>query len=285
MRSIFVAMTQLLTLIVPVKNGARFIGSCIEPILTQTFNQWRLVILDNQSDDDTAAVIGGYLDDPRISYVVNPSDIGMIGNFNKALQIGRKTKYFAILSHDDYYCCDDALSEAIAVLDKDPEVAVVYSHLKWVDERGGLVLTKRFATIGKTPSDLVARNSITSCRNLFGVPLVARSEAAIGLSYDGNLYHTVDIDFSIAIGSGRSIYHIDRECFAIRFHQQNNTMRKYSHIAAELRSVADKHRLRLSPLEHVAMRVNDLKIRLGKWLFFLYLDQRWQFARHGGASR
>lgn len=278
-------MPELLTLVIPVKNGARFIGACIESILAQSFDQWRLIILDNQSSDDTASVIGRYLEDPRISHVVNPTDIGLIGNFNKALATGRETKYFAILSHDDYYCCDDVLSEAIAVLDADHEVTVVYSHLKWVDERGRLVLSKRFATIGKTPSDLVAHNSIRSCRNLFGVPLVARSEATIGRSYDGDLYHTVDIDFAIAIGARRSIYHIDRECFAIRFHERNNTMRKYSSIAAELRTVADKHRLRLSPLEHVAMMINDFKMKLGKFMFFLYLDHGRRFTRRGGDPR
>jgi glycosyltransferase involved in cell wall biosynthesis len=52
----------------PVLNDARWLGRAIESVLAQTYPNWELVISDNASTDDLAAIVAGYDDDPRIRY-------------------------------------------------------------------------------------------------------------------------------------------------------------------------------------------------------------------------
>ena len=264
-------MKPEVTFFIPVKNGAPYIEECIGSILSQSFQNWRLVILDNQSSDDTYSLCSKYLSDKRINYMLNDTDVGALQNFNKCLELS-DTKYHAILSHDDLYSCNRAVEDSFAILDGDPDICAVYSHIDWIDARSTKVMTRKFFDTGKVPSNKVARKSILSCRNLFGVPLLVRRAAAIGKKYDSAFYSTGDIEFSIAIGRGLSIYVINRPCYSIRFHSANNTMRDSSRIRSELLKVAEKHGISLGVGPRLLMVISDFNMQLKKFLFYLYLD-------------
>lgn len=259
------------TFFIPVKNGVPYIKECIDSIFSQSFQDWRLYILDNQSSDGTHSLCGQYLFDSRVSYILNDSDIGAIENFNQCLRLC-ETKYYAILSHDDLYYCTDAVEESFSLLENDPEICAVYSHLNWIDAISRKIISRKFRTVGKNYSDEIARKSIQSCRNLFGVPLLVRRTAITGKTYDARFYFTGDIDFSIATGSGSYIYTIDRECYSIRFHLKNNTMRNFSKIKIELEQIAEKHNFKFEYKDRILMMINDFRMRLEKSLFYCYLD-------------
>jgi len=264
-------MKPEVTFFIPVKNGVPYIEECIGSILSQSFQNWRLVILDNQSVDDTYSLCSKYLSDGRINYILNDADIGALGNFNKCLELS-DTKYYAILSHDDLYSCNRAVEDSFAILESNPDVCAVYSHIDWIDARSTKITTRRSLDTGKIPADKTARKSILSCRNLFGVPLLVRRAAAIGKKYDSAFYSTGDIEFSIAIGRGLSIYVINRPCYSIRFHSTNNTMRDFSRIRTELVKAAEKHGISLGVGHRTFMAISDFNMQLKKFLFYLYLD-------------
>ena len=58
----------LVSVITPTFNQARYLDRCIESLIAQTYANWELVIVDDGSTDDTAAVVRSY-PDPRIAYV------------------------------------------------------------------------------------------------------------------------------------------------------------------------------------------------------------------------
>ncbi|WP_374088715.1 glycosyltransferase [Methylomicrobium lacus] len=248
-----------------------YIEECIQSILAQSFQNWRLLILDNRSTDSTDSLCSKYLADRRIEYITNATDIGMIPNFNQCLDLC-DTKYYAILSHDDMYADARAVEDSLTLLENDPELCAVYSHLNWIDGNSQTIARKKFKTMGKVASDTIAKTSIRTCRNLFGVPLLVRAAAVKGHKYESAFYFTADIDFSIAIGQGLYHYVIDRPCYAIRFHASNTSMRDFSKTRSELNSIADKHRIKLSVVDSIRMRINDWQTRAGKHLFYLYLD-------------
>lgn len=259
------------TFFIPVKNGVPYISECIDSIFSQSFQNWHLCIIDNQSLDDTYALCSQYLSDNRVSYIANDRDIGAIENFNKCLRLC-ETKYYAILSHDDLYHCTHAVEESFSLLENDPQICAVYSHLNWVDSMSRKIMSRKFRAVGKIWSDKIAIKSIQSCRNLFGVPLLVRRAVTTGKTYDSRYYFTTDIDFSISFGRGSYIYTIDRECYSIRFHLENNTMRAFSKIRTELEGVAEKNNFKLGYSDKILMIINDYKMRLEKSFFYFYLD-------------
>jgi glycosyltransferase involved in cell wall biosynthesis len=119
----------------PVRNGERFIRQTIDSLLSQTFEDFELIICDNASTDHTAEICREYeRRDPRVRYHRNPRDIGPAGNHNECFALSRG-EYFRWHAHDDL-CLPTYLEKCVAVLDADPGIVNCHSHTRVIDEHG-----------------------------------------------------------------------------------------------------------------------------------------------------
>lgn len=85
----------------PVFNGEKTIARVIESILSQTYDNFELIISDNYSSDNTESIIRKYVDlDSRIVYIRQNSNIGAEANF-KYLLHKSNSKYFMWAASDD----------------------------------------------------------------------------------------------------------------------------------------------------------------------------------------
>lgn len=264
--------SPVVNLYIPVRNGANFIRDCLQSIVDQTYTNWILTVSDNQSSDQTESIVASF-HDPRVVFYKQAIDVGMIGNFSSCID-KCDSIYYAILSHDDKYHSNTALEEAVAVLSVSEDIAVVYSNIVWIDGRGAKIVEFKLPRQGLVSSDIVARQSILSCRNFFGVPILLRRQAVGHHRYDNRLERTADVDFSAAVGKGKFIYVIDKTLVAIRFHKTNNTLRDFSGVRDEMLLIAEKHGLKLSVRQRVAMTMNDRLTRIKKRIFFMYVDRK-----------
>jgi len=71
----------------------------IGSVLAQSYSDFRLLVSDNASTDETSEVVTS-LADPRIDYVRSTENIGMIGNFNRIVEMCT-TEYVVLLPDDD----------------------------------------------------------------------------------------------------------------------------------------------------------------------------------------
>lgn len=89
-----------LTIIVPVFNCELYIGPCIESILKQTFVDYKIIIIDDGSTDNTSAIISSYLlQDCRIYYFYQ-NNKGVSAARNKGIQL-TDTPYVMFVDSDD----------------------------------------------------------------------------------------------------------------------------------------------------------------------------------------
>lgn len=265
------AAAPSVSLFIPVRNGENYLERCITSILAQTFSGWTLRIQDNGSTDGTARVVERFLQDPRISYTVNSHDLGMIGNFNLCLE-RVASDYYALLSHDDYFCSPEALALALEAMAAHPELGTVYSDVEWVDGEGRRIAVKRMPFRGKVAGWEVARASILTGRNHFGVPVLTRASCARGLRYDPDFLLTADVVFSIACIARAPAYFLPVAAVAIRFHAGNGTMRSFHRTRQEFEALARRHELGQTPLGKGLLAFRFSLNTLNKVLFFLYLD-------------
>lgn len=61
-------MSDLVSIIMPSYNTARYISETIQSVINQTYQNWELIIVDDCSTDDTDIVVGR-IKDPRIKYI------------------------------------------------------------------------------------------------------------------------------------------------------------------------------------------------------------------------
>jgi glycosyltransferase involved in cell wall biosynthesis len=113
------------SVLIPTYNYARYLDEAIQSVLNQTMSDFELIIIDDKSNDNTDQVVANYLHDPRITYHKNPVNLGLVKNFNRALEFARG-QYIKFLLADDKI--DKTLLEKFtAVLDEHPNVSLVTS--------------------------------------------------------------------------------------------------------------------------------------------------------------
>lgn len=108
---------------IPTYNYGQFIGEAIESVLGQTLPDFEIIITDNASTDDTAAIVAEYVSkDSRIHYLRNDTNIGMVGNWNRCLALA-SGEYVKFLCSDDLLE-PDCLAELARLLDQNQSASL-----------------------------------------------------------------------------------------------------------------------------------------------------------------
>jgi glycosyltransferase involved in cell wall biosynthesis len=88
------------SVVMPTHNRAALLGRAIRSVLAQTHTNWELIIVDDASRDNTAAVVAGFAD-ARITYVRNEVALGPAGARNTGIAAAAATDYLSFLDDDD----------------------------------------------------------------------------------------------------------------------------------------------------------------------------------------
>src|SRR4051812_24164992 len=88
-----------ITILLPVYNCREYLHEAIISLLSQTFTDFELLILNDGSTDDTEKVIQSFSDN-RVVYIKNESNKGLIYTLNKGVTLA-KGKYIARMDADD----------------------------------------------------------------------------------------------------------------------------------------------------------------------------------------
>ena len=88
-----------ISVITPAYNAAQYIRATIDSVLSQTEQDFELLIINDGSTDDTEKIVREY-DSPKIVYHTNPQNLGISKTYNRAMQLARG-KYLAIAESDD----------------------------------------------------------------------------------------------------------------------------------------------------------------------------------------
>jgi glycosyltransferase involved in cell wall biosynthesis len=129
--------TPRVSVITPAYNAAPFLRETIESVRKQTVDDWEMVIVDDGSSDDTAAIIEEYAArDARIR-LLTQGNSGPSAARNRAMSAARGA-WFAFLDSDDLWL-PEFLAHQLAVLERYPDTALVTTNAfyrgGWLDGR------------------------------------------------------------------------------------------------------------------------------------------------------
>ena len=124
----------LVDVLIPVYNAVRTIRSAVESIQRQTVRDIRIIVVDDGSDDGSAAVLAGLAcDDPRIEVLTIPNG-GIVDALNQGLSHCH-AKYLARHDGDDI-AYPNRLATQIAYLEANPDCVAVGAAARHIDEAG-----------------------------------------------------------------------------------------------------------------------------------------------------
>lgn len=127
-----------MTIGIPVYQGANYLDETIEAVRAQDYDDLEIVVSDNASTDETAEIISRHASaDSRIVHLTQVKNVGAAENYNVVFREATGD-LFGWNAHDDFHT-KGFLTEAVAIMEAQPEVSVAVAPLFKIDEVGEIV--------------------------------------------------------------------------------------------------------------------------------------------------
>lgn len=123
-----------ITVAIPCYNYANYLPICLNSVLAQEGVDLEVIIVDDCSTDDTPQVCEWYATDSRIKIIRHEKNLGAIASYNDGINAATG-KYFTLVSSDDVLT-PGALKRAVTMMEKNPNVGMVYGPHVCIDEQG-----------------------------------------------------------------------------------------------------------------------------------------------------
>ncbi|HYM24406.1 MAG TPA: glycosyltransferase [Vicinamibacterales bacterium] len=240
----------LVSVIVPVWNGGRFLRESLDSILAQTYAPIEVLVMDDQSTDDTAEVAQSY--GGRIRYHRQSANRGIYGNANDGIAMARGD-YIAVYHADDIYA-PAIVEREVGFLEAHPKAGAVFSSMIMIDpagaERGRLTLPPAVRGDRSVAFDVVI-NTLLRHKNCFLMCPSSMVRTAVYRELNGyrdeEFRNTSDLDMWLRIANRYEIGVLEDRLFRYRYGHGNSAQRY--------------HKLRTDPERY--FRIMDLHLQQG----------------------
>jgi glycosyltransferase len=139
-----------ISIITPTFNSARTIQSNLDSIKSQSFKDYQLIIIDNNSTDETVNIIKKN-NIPNIKFLIE-SDLGIFDAINKGIKIS-DNDLISVLHSDDLYDNENVLKDVVETFHEHKENDIIYGDLKYV-KKNNVNITLRYWKPGHYNKDL-----------------------------------------------------------------------------------------------------------------------------------
>lgn len=131
-------MSELISIVLPVYNGERFLRASIDSVIAQTYQNWELLVVDDCSTDSTAEIVQGYVQqDPRVKYFRNEKNLRLPRNLNRGFSLASGD--YLTWTSDDNVFMPTALEKMYNALKADPEAQFAYASCDIIDEEDNVI--------------------------------------------------------------------------------------------------------------------------------------------------
>jgi len=272
----------LVSVIIPVYNHEKFIRETMQKIISQTYQNWEMLIVDDCSTDRSWEIIQECArDNSRIKIFRNEKNKGLITNW-KFLIDNSRGEYVAFLEGDDFFYKDN-LKKKVEIFKKYPEVGMVYCNFNVINENGKSITENhnKFQRIKTYKNEIIKPSEYLYSKyhlvNSYGQVMVRRhilDKTGYPRTLDATekVFLPSDWDFNFRISTQNRIYFIDDILFAYRRHSNNcsyDAIRAYKHISLLLDEYADK-------FKNDSEMIDAIQYKRGRYVYskiIYYLEQ------------
>lgn len=207
----------LLSIILPVYNGEDYLAHTIDSVLSQSFQDFEFIIINDSSTDSSEEIILSYKDS-RIVYLSNENNLKIVKTLNKGISTS-KGKYIARIDADDI-CMPNRFELQINFLESNSNIAVLGTDMYFINENGKII--GRGIVQGQTSLEVKRELSRRCC--LYH-PSVMINYDLVGdkLYYDDNFLYAEDYELWLRLRKEFNFANLSSPMLKYRIHSNSLT--------------------------------------------------------------
>jgi glycosyltransferase involved in cell wall biosynthesis len=264
----------IVSVILPVFNGARYIRIAIESVLKQTFGNFELLVLDDGSTDGSLAIARSFVAKDRRIHVITRENRGLVSTLNELIVLARG-EFVARLDADDV-CLPDRLQRQTEFMLTHPEVVCLGGDVELIDDCGRFLAVQRMFEANEDIQREALRGNTPICHP----SVLIRTSVLRQLGgYRQEYYLAEDLDLWLRMGELGILANLSGPVLRYRLHdasvssmhpkQQQEVARRCCRDAWQRRGIRDGHFAVKGESRPTSDRRSqfDFTLRLGWWAF------------------
>ncbi len=261
-------MPNIVSLVMTVHNREHYLSQALDSILTQTYPHWHLTIWDDGSTDTSPEIAKVYAQlDPRIHFI-KANHTGQTHSLHAAM-MAIDHPYFGWVDSDDLLA-PSALAATVNILDTQPQVGMVYTDHRLIDESG------RNLGLGARCQIPYSKERLLIDFMTFHFRLIRREIYDKIGGIDLEISHVQDYNICLKISETTEIYHHPQPLYDYRIHSTMISHTQRAEVTAGAatavrnalvrRGLSDRYCLNVSPdgrfkieanITHLAKKVEN----------------------------
>lgn len=215
----------LISVIMPVYNGEKYLREAIDSVLAQTYHDFELLLINDGSTDKSKEIILSY-NDPRIRYIENEKNLRLIATLNRGITLSQGD--LIVRMDADDVCMPNRFEEQVAFLNKHDDIDLCGSWAIRIDGEG--------KTTGRIKN--IDSPELLKCATYFTCPFVHPSMMIRARVLKANYYNpdfpdVEDTELWHRLGlQGCKMANIPHYLLKYRWHGENISAKKEDYVIA-----------------------------------------------------
>ena len=219
-------------IIVPCYRYGRYLRECVESLLNQGVEDMRVLIIDDESPDETPEVSNALArKDPRVSFRRHSKNRGHVSTYNEGIE-WLAADYMLLLSADDYLL-PGTLKRAMALMDANPAIGFTFGDATASLEDGALQpMVLQVEGINAADTTIMqGREFIEASARQGAINIVPTPTAVVRTAllkqlggYDAALPHTADLELWLRLAAHSCVGHLHGAQAVYRRHSANMSL-------------------------------------------------------------
>ncbi len=203
----------MVSILLPVFNGANYIEKAIESILTQSYRNLELIIIDDGSTDSTLEIITKIQErDPRIIFS-SRDNRGLIATLNEMIPLA-KGEYIARMDADDI-SYPERIASQVKFLEQHQEVVCVGGCISIIDHKGRLLTDLDLPKEDEEIQKMLLEGVVSICQ---GTVMLRKAQLLQVGGYDPTMDAAEDLDLWLRLGEVGKLANLPLPLLKYRYH-------------------------------------------------------------------
>ena len=221
----------LISVIIPVYNGEKYISETLESVIAQTEKNWEIIAINDGSTDNSQTILENYLKKiPGSLQVISVENGGVSRARNIGVSAARGI-YIAFLDQDDLWA-PEKLQRQIYIFFTNKSLGITFTNESIIDQQGSIIREKALKFDKKNRGNIFDHLIFDNFIPISSVILEKKLFMAIG-GFDPQFSLAEDYDFLLKVTQKVPVDFIDEPLLLYREHGESSTFQKIDRITAE----------------------------------------------------